>query len=152
MTRVLCCIDDSAGAVSVVQVARQLSDGLGLELVLVHVAPHSHAPGVSAAVAGRERLLEEERNEAEEVVRRVAAEAGIDSGTRTRAELGKSGERIVQLCDEEDASFVVMGSRGRGGLKAAVLGSTSLHVAGNAPCPCVIVPASATTESESLTD
>ena len=57
MTRVLCCIDESAGAVSVVQVARQLADGLGLELVLVHVAPHSHAPGVSAAVAGRERCL-----------------------------------------------------------------------------------------------
>lgn len=144
MTRVLCCIDESAGAVSVVQVARQLADGLGLELVLVHVAPHSHAPGISAAVAGRERLLEEERREAEEVVRRVAAEADLESRARTRAELGKAGERIVELCDEEDASFVVMGSRGRGALKAAALGSTSLHVAGNAPCPSVIVPSRGT--------
>jgi nucleotide-binding universal stress UspA family protein len=57
-----------------------------------------------------------------------------------RAENGAAGERIVEICAEEDVALVVVGSRRRGGLKADVLGSTSQHVAGNAPCPCVVVP------------
>ena len=138
MSRILCCVDDSPNAQSVVSVAMSLAGKFQLELVLVHVAPHSHAPGISAAIAGRERLLEEERHGAQALIDRVAEETGAHS--RTRAELGSPAERIVELCREEEAAFVVLGSRGRGGLKASVLGSTSLHVAGHAPCPCVIVP------------
>ena len=138
MSRILCCVDDSPETKSVAGVAMSLASKFQLELVLVHVSPHSHAPGISAAIAGRERLLEEERDGAQAIIDRVVEETGAQA--RTRTELGSAAEKIVELCREEDAAFVVLGSRGRGGLKASVLGSTSLHVAGHAPCPCVIVP------------
>ena len=43
------------------------------------------------------------------------------------------------------ASVIVMGTRGRGGIRRAVLGSVSDHVVRNAPCP--VVTRSATEEA-----
>jgi nucleotide-binding universal stress UspA family protein len=39
----------------------------------------------------------------------------------------------------EGADLVVMGSRGRGGFKAAVLGSVANQVTHHAPCPVVVL-------------
>jgi nucleotide-binding universal stress UspA family protein len=97
---------------------------------------HEHSAEYSTA--GRERLIAEEREDAEGLIERIAVKTGAHA--RRRAELGTPHKRIVELCHEETAAFVVLGSRGRGGLKASVLGSTSMYVASNAPCPCVIVP------------
>lgn len=50
---------------------------------------------------------------------------------------GSPHRRIVEVADETGASLVVMGSRGRTGLKA--LGSVSERVAHRAPCSVLIV-------------
>lgn len=137
--RVLCSVDDSDHAVAVARYAARLADALGDELVLLHVVTPTHAPGVSAAPAGRERLRELELQGAEELLARVCRDAGLAADVRRRPEIGDPPQRIVEVCEEEDASHVVLGSRGRGGLTAALLGSVSMAVASHAPCPCVIV-------------
>lgn len=151
MGRVLCCVDDSDQDRAVARYAGQLAEALGHELVLLHVTPPTHAPGVSAAPAGRQRLREVELQGAEELLARIAHEVGLEPELRRRAEIGDPAERIVEACEDEDAALVVLGSRGRGGLKAALLGSVSTAVAGKAPCPCVIVsgPAAERLEIES---
>jgi nucleotide-binding universal stress UspA family protein len=143
MGPVLCCLDDSEGARHALAVARMLATRLGLELVFVHVEPPTEAPGVSAAPAGQPRLREAELQDAESLLARLAREAGLGSGLRTRTAIGDAAKQIVAICGEEGASFVVLGSRGRGSLASAVLGSVSTEVAARAPCPCVIVPPSA---------
>lgn len=95
---------------------------------------------MSTAPAGQQRLRAAELEDARELLQRVASEAGLGDLVQQRAEIGSAADRIVALCAELDASFVVLGSRGRGGVKSAVLGSVSNHVASNAPCPVVIVP------------
>jgi nucleotide-binding universal stress UspA family protein len=133
-------VDDSDGSRAALRVARELARALEKTLVLVHVAPRTEAPGVSTAPAGQQRLREAELEEAREALQRIATEAGLGDDVEQRAEIGSAADRVVAVCEELGASFVVLGSRGRGGLKSAVLGSVSGSVASHAPCPVVIVP------------
>ncbi|MGH3109552.1 MAG: universal stress protein [Gaiellaceae bacterium] len=140
---VIACVDGSELSRPVAQVAQRLAERLGLELVLLHVAPPTEAPGVSAAAGGQQRLHDEELRDAERLLDDLALEAGLGADVRRRSEIGPAGDRIVAACADEQAELVVLGSRGRGGLKAALLGSVSSKVASQAPCPCVIVSADA---------
>jgi nucleotide-binding universal stress UspA family protein len=49
------------------------------------------------------------------------------------------GEAIISAA--ADADLIVVGSHGRTGLKAALLGSVSRHVVDHAQCPVVVVKA-----------
>jgi nucleotide-binding universal stress UspA family protein len=147
MGPVVCCIDDSDGARHALSFADTLAKRLGLELVLLHVEPPTEAPGVSAAPAGQERLREEELHDGESLLERLAREAALDPGVRRRVAIGNTAEQIVASCEDERASLVVLGSRGRGSVTSALLGSVSSGVAAKAPCACVIVPPTASTPS-----
>jgi nucleotide-binding universal stress UspA family protein len=78
--------------------------------------------------------------------RLAEGEATLDAATaalaRTDAESlvvrGDAGAALCDLARERDASAIVMGSRGLGGIKRALLGSVSDYVVRNAPCPVVI--------------
>ena len=65
----------------------------------------------------------------------LSTTAPVDLEIRT----GDAGPAICQLAAEIDADVVVVGSRGRGAIKRALLGSVSSHVTNNAPCPVVVV-------------
>jgi len=52
---------------------------------------------------------------------------------------GDPSDSLVQ--EAGDADLMVVGSRGRGGLKSALLGSVSGHVIHHASCPVVVVKA-----------
>jgi nucleotide-binding universal stress UspA family protein len=51
---------------------------------------------------------------------------------------GDPGAALCDLAEERAADAIVMGSRGRGGIKRALLGSVSDYVVRNAPCSVVI--------------
>ena len=51
---------------------------------------------------------------------------------------GSPGPAVCSYAGEIGAKAIVMGSRGRGGVRRALLGSVSDHVVRNAPCPVVI--------------
>lgn len=51
---------------------------------------------------------------------------------------GDAGRALCELAEELGATVMVAGTRGRGGLKRAVLGSVSDHLVRHAPCPIVI--------------
>jgi len=137
---VVCCVDGSDESRSAATLAATLADRLGLRLILLSVVGTVTQPGVSAAPAGQERLAAEERREAEEVLGEVAAAAGAPHAEH-RVEFGAAAGRILAVCETERASLVVLGTRGRGRVKSAVLGSVSHEVAARAPCPVLVVPA-----------
>ncbi|HEY4827180.1 MAG TPA: universal stress protein [Solirubrobacteraceae bacterium] len=119
---ILCAIDDSEVAGRVLVTARGLADASGADLVAVHAVeePGQDADHVLALV--RDRL----------------------SATGVAAELrvveGPPAEALIETAEREGAELLVIGSRGRGGLRSAVLGSVSRELASRAPCPVVIVP------------
>jgi nucleotide-binding universal stress UspA family protein len=56
----------------------------------------------------------------------------------TRILRGDAATAICALAEEVSAQAIVLGSRGRGGFKRAVLGSVSDHVLRHAPCPVLV--------------
>ena len=76
--------------------------------------------------------------------------AGGDAIDRTVAALGPTsvetqilegaaGQAVCDYAAEISATAIVIGTRGRGGIKRALLGSVSDYVVRNAPCPVVVV-------------
>ena len=51
---------------------------------------------------------------------------------------GEPGPALCAIAQDVDATAIIIGSRGRGGIKRAVLGSVSDYVVRNAPCPVVV--------------
>jgi nucleotide-binding universal stress UspA family protein len=51
---------------------------------------------------------------------------------------GDAGPALCRLAAEVGASALIVGSRGRGGLKRALLGSVSDYIVRNAPCSVVV--------------
>jgi nucleotide-binding universal stress UspA family protein len=51
---------------------------------------------------------------------------------------GEPGSALCRLAAEVGASALIVGSRGRGGLRRALLGSVSDYVVRNAPCPVIV--------------
>lgn len=75
--------------------------------------------------------------EGQEIVERTAA--AIDAaGVETRVVEGPAGQVLCDLATQVGATAIVIGSRGRGGVKRALLGSVSDYVVRNAPCPVVV--------------
>jgi nucleotide-binding universal stress UspA family protein len=74
----------------------------------------------------------------EEIVTEAARALGRD-GAVTRVLEGRAGPELCELASELSASAIVMGTRGRGGIKRAMLGSVSDYVVRNAPCPVVVI-------------
>ena len=77
------------------------------------------------------------KDDGQAIVERARADLGIEHA-ETRLLEGDAGPALCAFAAEISAGAIVMGSRGRGGIKRALLGSVSDHVVRNAPCPVVI--------------
>jgi len=98
------------------------------------------------------QLLEKSEKAAREHLEAVKARAkkeGVDCGTSIL-----EGEDSYHYISDEAAknkiSMIVMGRRGRTGLKRLVMGSTTARVIGHAPCNVLIVPRAAQVEFKSI--
>jgi nucleotide-binding universal stress UspA family protein len=122
----------------------------GVRLVAVHAWSFVPAqplgdPGMLAVPAGDlAGQLSAESDAAAATLESSLAEAlGTEHGVEVDERLveGDAGEAIV--AEAAGAELIVVGSHGRTGLRAALLGSVSRHVASHAACPVVVVKASA---------
>ncbi len=139
---VVCGVDWRDDSHVAVDVAKWLSDRLGARLVLVHVAPTPIAPTISVYPGGQAELAYQEQRDAEELLAEVAASTRLDdAAAERRVAFGDPAEQLAALAADERAQLLVVASRGRRRLRAALLGSVASELAAHAPCPVVIVPA-----------
>jgi nucleotide-binding universal stress UspA family protein len=138
---VLCGVDWRDESRIAVRVARRLSERLGARLVLVHVAPTPIIPTVSVIPGGRVELALREQRDAEELLDEVATSERLGEDVEQRVTFGDPAEQLAALAADERAELVVVTSRGRHGLRSALLGSVSTRLAASAPCAVVVVPA-----------
>jgi nucleotide-binding universal stress UspA family protein len=76
-------------------------------------------------------------DDATAALERTVVALGLD-GARTEVLHGHPGTTLCEFAASEQAVAMVIGSRGRGGLRRAVMGSVSDHVVRHAPCPVVV--------------
>ena len=138
---IICGVGDREGTQEAVRVACDFSQRLGRPLVLVHVRPANVPPGTSAVPHARSELLERERRQAELLLAERVVELSLRTDVEGLVVFGDPVQRLLEVAADECAELMVLGSRRRGSVASALLGSVSSRVAATAPCPVVIVPA-----------
>lgn len=84
--------------------------------------------------------LEAEKAAAErDLASSVAEAAGAEPTIEIESRLVEADAAEALVAESASADLVVVGSHGRSGLRAAILGSVSRHVVDHARCPVVVV-------------
>jgi nucleotide-binding universal stress UspA family protein len=143
-TRILLATDGSEEAELALKTAVDLADCTKSELHVVSVTREYHPAHFEVPETGR--LLDEARRamerEAREVLDGQVKKIEESGGTVAEAHLRTGGHRdreIVRVGEEIGAGLIVMGSRGLGGLRRALMGSVSDSVVRHAHCPVLVV-------------
>jgi nucleotide-binding universal stress UspA family protein len=127
--------DGSEGAQTALDVASDLAAAGGGALTVVHSvtrpvgidAPLSRRPDPGQVAEGRH------------LVERAIADLDPELGASPWIVGGPAGGAILAVAGEIGADLIVTGSRGRGRLEGAVLGSVSTHLVQNAGCDVLVV-------------
>jgi nucleotide-binding universal stress UspA family protein len=104
-----------------------------------------HYPGYYIGPEVAEEAEEKERKhldrEAQRLLDTQVEQVRTAGGSVTQVHLGfgRPDEEIVALAEELGARLIVLGSRGRGGVKRALMGSVSDSVVRHAHCPVMVV-------------
>jgi nucleotide-binding universal stress UspA family protein len=151
-TKILLATDGSSEAQSATQTAVDLGQKTDSELHVVHVldiAPSNKLYPDAIDPEGVELpdpLLEEELELSFEQRGRELLDAEVErvhsaGGAVAQAHLmlGEAAREIVHLAEDVGAGLIIMGSRGRGGIRRALMGSVSDSVVRHAHCPVLVV-------------
>jgi nucleotide-binding universal stress UspA family protein len=98
------------------------------------------------------QLLEKSEKTAREHLESVKAQAkkeGVDCSTSI-LEGQDSYNYIAEEAEKNNMSMIIMGRRGRTGLKRLAMGSTAARVIGHAPCNVMVVPRAAVLDFKSI--
>jgi nucleotide-binding universal stress UspA family protein len=141
ITRILVPTDFSPGAERALRWAATLADGFGAEMIFLHaldlnLAALAGLPSEVAAIPAVEELARLVRAEAAESMGKLSARY---PGARTIVLEGSPRTLIPQVAEEEGASLIVMGTRGRSGLSLVVFGSVAEHVVRTSRIPVLTV-------------
>ncbi|MEM1417395.1 MAG: universal stress protein [Myxococcota bacterium] len=136
--RILCAVDFSGSADAAIEHAARLCRRLGGELHLVNAPP---LPMVAFPEAG----VVSAPYEAAEVVAAARENLGALAGHHPdldvvpHVRLGPPSDVVLELIDELDVDYVVLGTHGRTGLQHLLLGSVAEQVVRRAPVPVLTV-------------
>jgi nucleotide-binding universal stress UspA family protein len=138
-TRILLATDGSWEAELAATTAADLAEGTGSDLHVVHVGelPLVYHPERYGYRAGYEEHEREARRLLEGQVEHIK-EAGA-TVEQAHLRTGRADEEIVELAQSLEVGLIVMGSRGRGRMRRALMGSVSDSVVRHAHCPVTIV-------------
>jgi nucleotide-binding universal stress UspA family protein len=135
-TKILLATDSSREAELAATTAVDLANSTNSELHVIHVG--ELLPTLLAQTEVEPARLEREAQQLlDEQVRGIEEAGGTVKEAHLR--LGRADEEIVDLAQDIGAGMIVMGSRGRGRIRRALMGSVSDSVVRHAHCPVTIV-------------
>jgi nucleotide-binding universal stress UspA family protein len=147
-TRILLATDGSEEATLAAQTAIDLANKTGSELHVVHAQRPLYPPAFYEGYADGvdvEAYLQDENEKftrrgqglLDEQVRKIKAAGG--SVAQAHLRVGMPEAEITALAEEIGAGLIVVGSRGLGGIRRAMMGSVSGSVVRHAHCPVMVV-------------
>jgi nucleotide-binding universal stress UspA family protein len=142
-TKILLASDGSREAELAARTAADLANSTNSELHLICVPDSTyHSVDLGFSYATYEEAIEAVKGETQKVldeqVQKVAQVGGSVKEAHPR--IDERPERaIIHLAEELDVGLIVMGSRGLGGVRRALVGSISESVVRHAHCPVMIV-------------
>ena len=146
-TKILLATDGSEEATLAAQTAVDIADKTNSELHVVHVGgldygylsddPSYAVPDYVYMQQIQENLEQEARKALDAEVERVKAAGG--RVVEAHLSMGSPDAEIVKLADDIGAGLIVIGSRGLGGIRRALIGSVSDSVVRHAHCPVLVV-------------
>jgi nucleotide-binding universal stress UspA family protein len=138
-TRILVATDGSREAQLALTTAADLAKSTDSELHVLHVGevPLVYHPERHAYQAEYEEHEKESQQLLESQVQPIEGASATEPQAHLR--MGRADEEIVELAQSIDAGLIVMGSRGHGRLRRALVGSVSESVVRHAHCPVTIV-------------
>jgi len=152
-TKILLATDGSSEAELATQTAVDLAQMSDSELHVIYVVDESSIGLLSypestdlEGVEMPDPILEKDLERRFEQRGRELLDAEVErvrsaGGTVAQAHLmiGEAAREIVHLAEDLGAGLIVMGSRGRGGIRRALMGSASDSVIRHAHCPVLVV-------------
>ncbi len=153
-TKILLATDGSREAELAATTAADLAQKTDSELHVVHVFgivpwypiyPEATTPGEWVAQEENPMLEEDLQRTSEQRAREIldteVEKARSAGATVAQAYLreGAVAAQIVTLAEEIGAGLIVMGSRGRGGIRRALMGGVSDSVVRHAHCPVLVI-------------
>jgi nucleotide-binding universal stress UspA family protein len=137
-TKVLLATDGSKDAELALTTAVDLANSTNSELHVVTIAHGYPAYDLRDPV-----VVEQLRRQAEEVleeqVRKIEEAGGKVAEKHLRVPEHHRAREIVEVAEEAGVGLIVMGSRGLGGMRRALMGSVSDSVVRHAHCPVMVV-------------
>jgi nucleotide-binding universal stress UspA family protein len=142
-TRILLATDGSKEAALAAKTAADMAQKTASELHVVYVGSSLEYVGMGPPEIGdipaptQEQLSAEARELLDAEVEQVKAQGGIVA--QAHLGVGIPDREIVALAEEIGAGLIVLGSRGRSGIRRALMGSVSDSVVRHAHCPVLVM-------------
>lgn len=139
--RILCPVDFSASSLHALKYATSMAQQTDGQLTVVHVVEHEFEnTGDAASVVERSGMtigefLEEREARLCRRLQELAAGAPEFCKVESLLSYGKPWREVLSIAAERQSDLIVMGAQGRGTADRFFFGSTTQHVAREAPCP-----------------
>jgi nucleotide-binding universal stress UspA family protein len=138
---ILVAVDGSADADAALAHAIDLAESEHTRLTLITAV--AEIPSTAYLIAGEQtrQLIEGAHAQAEAVIRKARDQVPADLPVTTVLSEQSIRVALIRQIKEGHHDLVVIGSRGRGAVRAALLGSASHYVLHHSPVPVLIVHA-----------
>lgn len=131
---ILCGVDGSEGSAATAMLAARIAAATGARLRLLHVIPVFRG-------GDTEWTLDEDEASPEELESSVLAATSRGVLPVREMAMGRPEHALLTAARREVTDLLVVGHRGRTGVKRVLLGSVSEHCAAHAPCSVLVARA-----------
>jgi len=135
----VCGVTDSDEGRGAVELGVELSERLGLRLVLAHVAEGFYQHDAEADGA-ESVVMKGNRIQAERLLTELAEEYGVSQTAERRSGVGDRAQLLGQIAAEEAADVIVVGSHLRGWRGRSLRSPLAEELKTATPVPIVIAP------------